>query len=218
MHAYYYSILNPETSTTQKETYSIWRCKNLHSRLYIDCNKIRAVRRDILKNKRLTDSEIDKIVRSVKSQLSIPHTHSYPQAKISENSNQQIGYTEPYERRPSVDVKNTINDRVSIELLDGILEQYLVQLHQPFHERAPLPKIINTNKNRKVIEEVDEALGKVIRQLLENSRENALEVIDQLKYSAAYFATQKRVLKLEIDKKSAMYTNSLHGWKEHTGK
>ncbi|CAI9723926.1 Hypothetical predicted protein [Octopus vulgaris] len=101
-----------------------------------------------------------------------------------------------------------INDHVSNELSDGMLEQYLIQLHQLLHERPPLTQIFNTNKNRQAIKEVDQELGKLIRQLLENSSENALEVVDQPIYSAAYVAAQKCGIKIRVRQKSNVYKRS----------
>lgn len=77
-----------------------------------------------------------------------------------------------------------------------------MRLHQPFYERAPLLQIINTDKNRKIIKEVSGILETLIRQLLKNSRENAFEVINQLIYTAAYVAIQKRSVKMRRAKKS----------------
>lgn len=49
---------------------------------------------------------------------------------------------------PEIILISTICDHISEELLDGKLEQYLIQLHQFYRKKAPLTKITNTNMNR----------------------------------------------------------------------
>ena len=57
MEAYYYAKYHPSDESNTKQTYKIWREKKLNNRQYIDANKLANVRRQIVRDKRLTDIE-----------------------------------------------------------------------------------------------------------------------------------------------------------------
>ena len=60
MTAFYQALKEPKDNTA-KQTYELWRQKVGEHRSYIDANKLANVRRDIMKNNRLTAAEIEKI-------------------------------------------------------------------------------------------------------------------------------------------------------------
>ena len=66
LYAYYHAHEKPSESNCTARTYKFWRNINKDIRTYIDANKLANVRRGIIKNKRLTDGEIDKIKEEVK--------------------------------------------------------------------------------------------------------------------------------------------------------
>ena len=55
MEAYCYAKYHPPDKSNTKQTYTIWRKNNLNNKQYIDANKLANVRRQILRDKRLTD-------------------------------------------------------------------------------------------------------------------------------------------------------------------
>ena len=58
---------NPSETNTTDRTYKLWRERNKEEREYIDANRLANIRRDIIKNKRLTDAEICIIKDEVKA-------------------------------------------------------------------------------------------------------------------------------------------------------
>ena len=86
MRAHYHATLNPEKTTSQRETYNIWREQNPDARPNIDFNKLGTVRRGIVNKKRLTDSEINNIIKSVKDELKITHPHLFPEPETPANT------------------------------------------------------------------------------------------------------------------------------------
>lgn len=61
MKAYYDATLSPSEISAMDETYNIWRCKNPNKQPSLDANKLKNIRRDIIKNKRLMYAELDVI-------------------------------------------------------------------------------------------------------------------------------------------------------------
>ncbi|CAI9726498.1 Hypothetical predicted protein [Octopus vulgaris] len=85
----------PSQERHTANSYSIWRTRNQDSRPYLDENKLANVRRDILRNNRLTDSEISAIKHATENDINIRH-------KGNEESDEQ--YSPPrglIERLPS---------------------------------------------------------------------------------------------------------------------
>ncbi|CAI9719876.1 Hypothetical predicted protein [Octopus vulgaris] len=73
IYAYYYTLGRPSQERHTANSYSIWRTRNQDSRPYLDENKLANVRRDILRNNRLTDSEINAIKRATENDINIRH-------------------------------------------------------------------------------------------------------------------------------------------------
>ncbi|CAI9726537.1 Hypothetical predicted protein [Octopus vulgaris] len=95
IYAYYYALGRPSQERHTANSYSIWRTRNQDSRPYLDENKLANVRRDILRNNRLTDSEISAIKHATENDINIRH-------KGNEESDEQ--YSPPrglIERLPS---------------------------------------------------------------------------------------------------------------------
>ena len=206
LYAYYHTTLNQEISTSQKETFYIWRQRNPNNRPNMDSNKLGAVRRDITKNKRLTDNEINKIIKSVKDELSVSHPHLYREPTVPEEQNlidqhQSSDLLEPGIQEPNTNVNtenstrndpaprensnNEISNNQNDELVDEILEQYLINSHQDLNERTTLPKINNNNKNKKIIANINKSVEQLIPTILINA-DNRLTALNNLQYAAAY--------------------------------
>ncbi|CAI9715383.1 Hypothetical predicted protein [Octopus vulgaris] len=73
IYAYYYALGRPSQERHTANSYSIWRTRNQDSRPYLDENKLANVRRDILRNNRLTDSEISAIKHATENDINIRH-------------------------------------------------------------------------------------------------------------------------------------------------
>ena len=87
MEAYYTSITNPSETNTTVETYNIWRRQNPTKRTYLDTNKLANVRRDITKNKRLTDIELDEIKARVTQTEVMDSSEEVPEAHEEQTQN-----------------------------------------------------------------------------------------------------------------------------------
>ena len=201
MHAYYHTTLNQEKTTSQKETYTIWRQRNPNTRPNMDSNKLGAVRRDIIKHKRITDNELNKIIKSVKDELKISHPHLYTEPAVPDEQNiinppETLDPPQPEIQTQAHNIDANQETNVSNDLANQILDQYLIQTHIPIHERDSLPKINNNNKNKKIIKEANQAINKLIPQLIEDSGNN-LETINTLTYSAAHIVTEKCGIKVK---------------------
>ena len=61
MIAYYKALEQLSNKNTTNRAYEIWRKDNVDNRANIDASKLSNVRRDIIKNKRLTDMELERI-------------------------------------------------------------------------------------------------------------------------------------------------------------
>ncbi|CAI9731077.1 Hypothetical predicted protein [Octopus vulgaris] len=84
IYAYYYALGRPSQERHTANTYSIWRTRKQDSRPYLDENKLANVRKDILRNNRLTDSEISAIKHATENDINIRH-------KGNEESDEQYG-------------------------------------------------------------------------------------------------------------------------------
>ena len=69
MTAYYQAVLEPSDQNNTKYTYQLWREMNTDVRPNIDANKLANVRRDIVKNKRLSDSELEAIKSRIRANI-----------------------------------------------------------------------------------------------------------------------------------------------------
>ena len=66
--SYYSATFSPSKKSNTRETYEIWRKKNLTARPSMNPNKLATMRPTIIKNKYLSEMEIDKIKLKVQSE------------------------------------------------------------------------------------------------------------------------------------------------------
>ena len=64
---YYYAKYYHSDESNTKQTYTIWMKKNFNNRQYVDSNKLVNIRRQILRDKILTDTEISQIEEATKN-------------------------------------------------------------------------------------------------------------------------------------------------------
>ena len=148
----------------------------------IDSNKLANVRRDIIRNKRLTNAEIDQIRKQIRNEENVTsdeeeeEQHSIASMNLEPISLiPQLNMNEVQNR--IAEVRNaSINDE-DPELQDNFTEQYSQEIeevrldilrefsrteHQDFSERDPLPKITNSAKLNLKIKVYDVALKKIL--------------------------------------------------------
>ena len=145
----------------------------------IDSNKLANVRRDIIRNKRLTNAEIDQIRTQIRNEENVTSDEEEEEQHSIESMNlepisliPQLNMNEVQNR--IAEVRNaSINDG-DPESQDNFTEQYSQEIeearldilrefsrteHQDFSERDPLPKITNSaklNLRRRSEENLDE--------------------------------------------------------------
>ena len=88
MEAYYYAKYQPSDESNTKQTYKIWREKNLNNRQYIDANKLANVRRQIVRDKRLTDIELSQIEDTAKNVR--PEKNVEPVIRVENLDNEEM--------------------------------------------------------------------------------------------------------------------------------
>ena len=88
MEAYYYAKYHPSDESNTKRTYKIWRENNLNNRQYIDANKLANARRQIVKDKRLTDIELSQIEDAAKNVR--PKRNVEPAIRVENLDNEEI--------------------------------------------------------------------------------------------------------------------------------
>ena len=182
LRAFYTAQKNPITNLTE-QTFIKWRkVVGNDVRENIDSNKLANVRRDIIRNKRLTDAEIDQIRTQIKNEENATSDEGEEQHFI-ENMNlepivliPQLNMNEVQNRM--AEVRNaSINDEDS-ESQDNFTEQYSQEIeearldilrefsrteHQDFSERDLLPKVANSAKLNLKIKLYNVALKKILK-------------------------------------------------------
>ena len=180
MRAFYTTEKIPITNLTEKSLREWRKVVGNHVRENVDSNKLANVRRDIIRNKRLTDAEIDQIRTQIRNEENVTSDEEEEQHFI-ENMNlepivliPQLNMNEVQNR--IAEVRNaSINDEYP-ESQDNFTEQYSEEIeearldilrefsrieHQDFSERDPLPKIINSAKLNLKIKFYNVALKKI---------------------------------------------------------
>ena len=117
MKAYYQALEQPSNENSTNHTYLIWRGMNADNRTSIDVNKLANVRRDIVKNKRLTEAELE----SIKSDI---------------RKNQQLSDTAENESNASIEHRAREDDMVTRN--DAGSNNCLLNSHQNEEERETL--------------------------------------------------------------------------------
>ena len=72
MESYYSAKLDPREKFTTKATYNIWGTKHPVEWSYLEAKKLATVRRDIERNRKLSNDELKEVEEKVKESLKIP--------------------------------------------------------------------------------------------------------------------------------------------------
>ena len=221
LRAFYTAQKNPITNLTE-QTFTEWR-KVIGNDVSenIDSNKLANVRRDIIRNKRLTDADIDQIRTQIRNEENVTSDEEEEQHFI-ENMN-----IEPIVLIPQLnmnEVKNriaevrhaSINDE-DPESQENFTEQYSQEIeearldilrefsrteHQDFSERDPLPKITNSAKLNLKIKLYNVSLKKIL----------TIKECDLSNLNAITYATGKAIAN-QMGVKTKKHTNKLPKWK-----
>ena len=180
------------------------------------------VRSDIIRNKRLTDAEIDQITTQIRNEENVTSDEEEEQHFI-ENMNlepiiliSQLNMNEVQNR--IAEIRNvSINDK-DPESQDNFTEQYSQEIeearlgilrefsrteHQDFSERGPLPRITNSAKLNLKIKFYNVALKKILTN-------------KECDLSNLIYATGKAIsnqMGVKTKKKKSKHTNKPQKWK-----
>ena len=192
IHAYYSSFEKPSGTSHTNNTYRIWRERVGDNRRNLDENKLANVRRDIIRNNRLTEAELDEIRQNVRIEPSTPTTSDETTAKQTNSRLEDHCTTQiPPEREvhfTDIEAHNDMMDeQLTKDQFDQICqmkEQILCELtkvkNTKMEDRESLRKV-NNNKHSK--EQV--RLGNIAtRKILEDLKPN-LTQLNEIIYASA---------------------------------
>ena len=224
MRVFYTAQKNPITNLTE-QTFIEWR-KPVGNDVpeNIDSNKLANVRRDIIRNKRLTDAKIDQIRTKIRNAENV--TSDEEEQHFIENMN-----LEPIVLIPQLnmnEVQNRIAEVRSASINDGdpesqdnFTEQYSQEIeearldilckfskteHQDFSERDLLPKITNSAQLNLKVKLCDVALKKIL-----TNKECDLSNLNAIIYATGKAISNQTGVKTK--KKKSKHTNKPPKWK-----
>ena len=230
LRAFYIAQSNPMRNTTE-QTYVEWRKLVGHNiRVYIDANKLANVRRDIIKNKRLNDAQID-IIRNEIRNIERNNAENEnvenvvrvdPLVRLENLTTIEIqnriaevrrGHEIIPEREAAVREENVLRD-VFIEnnrekLLDAredILRELAITAETDMEERNPLPKLTLSSKTNSAIKLYNVALSEIVRDT-----DQDLTSLNNIVYATAKAITNKLGVKTRKSKKK--HINKEPKWK-----
>ena len=88
MEAYYYAKYHPSDKNNTKQTFKIWREKNINNKQYNDAKKLANVRIQIVRDKRPTDIELSQIEDAAKKVR--PERNVEPVIRVENLDNEEI--------------------------------------------------------------------------------------------------------------------------------
>lgn len=210
MEAYYTASLNPSHQSVTKETYQIWREKNPSTRMNLDYNKLANVRRDIEKQKRLSEKEIleikKKVMEGTPKQDGVNNHDKDTSMEERASEEARHGDESASVRRISEEDTNFAETTGEVSLRNDILIKWQEIKYLSVEERPQLPKL---NKTKKVIGLIDRA-NKALDEIRKTKGELNVSDINQLYYATATVITEHtglRQKKRRIKKKQP-------SWKE----
>ena len=154
MTAYYQAVLEPSDQNNTKYTYQLWREMNTDVRPNIDANKLANVRRDIVKNKRLSDSELEAIKSRIRANIKSTKLPVNSDATKGTNNEEDVVEREIDAQSDPVDEvtdrEDTVIDQstlLQVELMKQmILEKWEEVKETDMKDRSSLPKIYLNRK------------------------------------------------------------------------
>ena len=196
MTAYYQAVLEPSEENNTKHVYQIWRGMNVDVRRNIDANKLANVRRDILKNKRLSDAELQAIKSQIRGQsesTALPVTID----AIQENDNETVREAKENDIEVQRELINDANIQGDTdfnheclqveEMKQRVLERWYEIKETDLKDRNSLPKINLNRKAKELIKVSNKAM-----LLIKESCGKCLDIneINELIYTTACVTTE----------------------------
>ncbi|XP_063585358.1 uncharacterized protein LOC134762742 [Penaeus indicus] len=215
LRAFYTAQKHPTTNLTA-QSFTEWRkIVGNEVRENFNPNKLANVRRDIIKNKRLTDAEIDQIRTSILN-VEIVDNAVEPEPAVlnQEPDGNEINDSDVVENRNPADVVEDANldefieqhrDDIEEARLD-ILREFSKTEHQEYSERDSLPKITQSSKLRQTIKIYNVAL----KDVLDNQE------LDLSTLNTYIYATEKAISNTmgnKLKKKTKKHINKAPKWK-----
>ena len=194
MYCFHFTLENPTTNNTDG-TFNKWRERNSNNEklTYLDANKLANVRRYIVREKKLTDTEIAQI----KEQVRVDMSHNLIE-KIVRERNEDPEDVESSEIQAVVNVEPNDNgneEEIVIEpviteealaMKTDILEELSKVQHTNIAERAPLLKIRSKRKFKSAFDLANTAL-----ELLCNELNPDLTCLNELMYTTGKVLQEK---------------------------
>jgi len=211
--AFYCALNKPTGRNVTETTFNIWKTHSKHPRDYLDCNKLANVRRDILKNNRLSGAEIEVIKKKAwvetqgsekgidKSQTETvnevndwqreKNTDFYGVGEVRENA-REVTNIERQEKE-SVN-RNGVYDPTFVEENKTVLSQVKNEIIREFakikniemKDRQSLVKIRNNKQALKQIKIANYAMKEILEEF-----EPDLTEMNQLIYATAYVVSSQ---------------------------
>ena len=211
--AFYCALDKPSGRNVTETTFNIWKTHSKHPRDYLDCNKLANVRRDILKNNRLTDSEIEVIREKAwgETQGSEKETDNSQRETVNEvndwqreentdfdgggEAREDVGESNNIERQEKEGTNsNGIYDPTFLEQNRSLLSQVKSEIIREYakvkniemKDRQSLVKIRNNKQALKQIRIANYAMKEILEEF-----EPDLTELNQLIYATAYVVSSQ---------------------------
>lgn len=160
---------------------------NPTSRPNLDANKLANVRRDIVKNKRLSETEIENIRTRIRETLTDTENNQeieqpHPTVAVDLENEVDNSRTEEADNGSNVGQNETY-----VELKENVMRKWEELKHQEMNERDYLCKISNDKKTKTLIKQANKVLKDI-----KMGHQDVLDLtsINQLCYAAASVVTE----------------------------
>ena len=210
--AFYCALNKPSGRNVRETTFTNWKTHSKHPRDYLDCNKLANVRKDILKNNRYTDAEMEVIKKKawVETQSSEKETDKSQTKTVNEVNDWQreknTGFYGGGEVRENVREANNIerqekeganrtgvydltfaeqNRTVLSQVKNEIIREYAKIKNIEMKDRQSLVKVRN---NKQALKQIEIA-NYTMKEVLEEFEPDLTEM--NLIYATAYVVSSK---------------------------
>ena len=199
MIAYYQALEQPSNKNITNRAYEIWRKDNVDNRANIDANKLADVRRDIVKNKRLTDMELERI------RIDVRKEQQPPIATVVDNSTNSVKVARVDDSMPCIIEENVENlphsgqnevQKLVLDMINQIVEKWEEVKFMEIGDRAKLPNINKDRKAKELLKIANEALSTI-----KQAYQLGITEINELIYATATVVTEMKGVKVKKQRK-----------------
>jgi hypothetical protein len=201
MAAYSTATLYPKESSSTQETYNNWRNQHPDSRSYIDMNKLANTRRDIVKNKRLTEAEL----HDIRQQVVRDHEIMSPINNHSNNNQDELHQQGEGIAKEGIKTEPIINSVPAMpsdgqsSMTESIIYEWEILKCQPIEMRPKINRVQVDKKLKLNIKLANESLNTIKADI---GRPLTITEINQLMYATA-LATAGKVKPRPTNKQQA---------------